>query len=210
MVGGFGRGGTPFTLLGLLADRSDTCRDLTLVKNDANEPNIGVDLLLQRKMVRRLVSTHVGLNPGLSARLDAGELEVELVPQGTLAERIRSAGAGIPAFLSDIGIGTPVGEGRQTVELDGRSYLVERALAGDVALLRADRADRAGNCWWQGTNRNMGPLMATACRTVLVEALEIVPVGAIAPESVHLPQLFVDVVVPAVPRRHASGQGGAR
>ena len=200
MVGGFGRGGTPFTLLEHLATRAEICSNLTLVKNDANEPNIGVDLLLQRGMVSRLIATHVGLNPSLVARLERGELEAQLIPQGIFAERIRAAGAGIVAFLSDIGIDTPVAEERETVELDGRSYLVERALPGDVALVCADRVDRSGNCWWRGTNRNMGPVMATACRIVIVEAIEIVPVGALAPEEVHLPHVFVDVVVPAEPR----------
>lgn len=210
MVGGFGRGGTPFTLLDRLADRPERYRGLTLVKNDANEPGLGVGRLLAAGMVTRLVSTHIGLNPDSIAQMNGGELEVEFVPQGIFAERIRAGGAGIPAFLTDVGRDTELAEGKQRVTLDGEVYLVERALRGDVALLAADRVDRAGNCWWRGSNRNMNVVMGTACERVLVEAREIVPVGAIAPEDVHLPGLFVDAVVRARPRRHvtrAAGEG---
>lgn len=207
MVGGFGRGGVPFTVLAYLAEHAADYGDLTLVKNDASEPGLGVDLLLSRGMVSRVIATHIGLNPDFIAQLNRGEIATELVPQGIFAERIRAGGAGIPAFLTDIGLHTEVAEGKPTMELDGRTLLLERALRGDVALVGADRADRAGNTWWRGSNRNMGVVMATACDRVIVEADQIVEVGAIAPESVHLPAAFVDAVVPAGPRPHVRSDG---
>ncbi len=202
MVGGFGRGGTPFTLLEYLADRPETFHHLTVLKNDANEPTLGLGPLFAKGMVDALISTHIGLNPDLIRRMNLGELQVELIPQGIFAERIRAGGAGIPAFLSDVGIDTPVAEGRARVSLNGRDYLLEEALRGDTALLCADRADTMGNCWWRGSNRNMSVVMGTACDTVVVEAFDIVNPGDIAPEDVHLPGVFVTSVVQAGPRRH--------
>ena len=158
--------------------------------------------------MRKLIATHVGLNPAFIAQMNRGEVACEMVPQGIFAERIRAGGAGIPAFLSDIGIGTEVAAGKQTVELDGRHYLLERSLTGDVALVAADRVDRSGNCWWRGSNRNMCVVMAMACDRVLVEAQEIVEIGSIAAEDVHLPGLFVEAVVQARPRRHQQGGQG--
>jgi acetate CoA/acetoacetate CoA-transferase alpha subunit len=205
MVGGFGRGGTPFSLIEHLADRPEQFGDLTLVKNDANEPGLGVDLLFAAGMVRALVSTHIGLNPDFIARMNRGEIACELVPQGIFAERIRAGGAGIPAFLSDIGIDTEVADGKPTVRLDGKTWLLERALRGDVALIAADRADRMGNAWFRGSNRNMNVVMASACDRVIVETREIVEPGEIEPENVHLPCVFVDAVVPSRPGRHVQG-----
>lgn len=197
MMGGFGRGGAPFTLIEALVARSDELRDLVLVKNDANEPGIGIDLMFQTGQVRELVATHIGMNPDFIGRMNAGEIDCQLIPQGIFAEKIRAGGAGIPAILSDIGIGTEVEEGKQIVELDGRRLLVERCLRGDVAMVRADVADRAGNAWWRGSNRNMCVVMGTACDRVVVEAEEIVEIGAMEPENVHLPAVFVDAVVQA-------------
>lgn len=208
MVGGFGRGGVPFSLVEHISDRPDDFRDLTLVKNDANEPGLGIDLLLAGGMVRKLISTHIGLNPDFIARMNRGEIECELMPQGIFAERIRAGGAGIPAFLTDIGLGTELAEGKATVELDGKTFLLERALRGDLALIGADRADRMGNAWFRGSNRNMNVVMASACDRVVVEAREIVDPGEITPEDVHLPCVFVDAVVPAGPRRHMQQEVG--
>lgn len=202
MVGGFGRGGVPFSILEYLSDRPDTIRDLTLVKNDANEPGLGIGALLRNGQVRKLIATHIGLNPEFIDQMNRGEVECELVPQGIFAERIRAGGAGIPAFLTDIGIGTVVAEGKQRVELDGREVLLERALRGDVAIICADKVDRAGNSWWRGSNRNMCVAMGTACDRVIVEAKKIVEIGELEPESVHLPCVYVDYVVQAQPRRH--------
>ncbi len=206
LVAGFGRGGVPFSILEFLARHPADFGNLTLVKNDANEPGIGIGLLVEQGMVRRLVSTHVGLNPDFIARMNKGEIACELVPQGIFAERLRAGGAGIPAFLTDIGMGTIVAEGKPTVELDGRPWLLERALRGDVALLCADVADRAGNCWWRGSNRNMSVVMGTAADVVLVEAKEIVEVGTLELENIHLPGVFVTAVVQAAPRSHLNDQ----
>lgn len=202
MVGGFGRGGTPFSMLEYLADHASEYTDLTLMKNDANEPDLGVGMLLERGMVRKMVSTHIGLNKSLISQMNRGEVEVDLIPQGIFAERIRAGGAGIPAFLSDIGLGTVIAEDKPTVELDGETYLLERALRGDVAMFRADRVDQTGNCWWRGSNRNLCSVMGTACDHVVVEAEEIVGLGNIEPENVHLAGVYVDAVVQASIPRH--------
>ena len=206
LVGGFGRGGTPFSLVEHLSDHPDEYRNLTVVKNDASEPRLGIGLLLEAGMVRKLVTTHIGLNPVFIDQMNRGEVQVEFVPQGIFAERIRAGGAGIPAFLTDVGIGTVVAQGKPTMDLDGKTFLVERALRGDVALLCADRVDRSGNCWWRGSNANMNVPMGTAATRVIVEAKTIVQPGDLAPEQVHLPALFVDAVVQALPRRHHQAQ----
>lgn len=202
MIGGFGRGGVPFSLLEFLADRSDTYRDLTLIKNDANEPGLGIGPLLEAGMVRKLIATHIGLNPAFVRQMNDGEVECELVPQGIFAERIRAGGAGIPAFLTDIGLGTEADENKPVTQLDGCKYVVERALRGDIAMICADRVDRIGNAWWRGSNRNMCVVMASACEHVIVEAKDIVEIGDLEAENVHLPSVFVDAVVQAQPRRH--------
>lgn len=210
LVGGFGRGGVPFTLLEAMADHADSLHDLTIVKNDANEPDLGVGMLIKRGQVTRVIATHIGLNPECVEMMNRGAVSVEFVPQGIFAERLRAGGAGIPAFLTDIGIGTLVAEGKPTVDLDGRTLIVERALRGDVALLCADKVDAAGNCWWRGSNRNMNVVMGLAADTVIVEARELVELGDIAPEDVHLPGVVVDAVVVAQERRHlAPGAGPA-
>jgi len=192
----------PFTLLEQIALHPQIFTGLTLVKNDANEPGLGIDLLLRQGMVKKLIATHIGLNPDFINQMNRGDVACELVPQGIFAERIRAGGVGIPAFLSDIGLGTEVADGRKTLELDGRELLVEYALRGDVAMACADVVDRAGNAWWRGSNRNMCVPMISACRTAILEAKEIVDVGSIAPENVHVPGVLVDAVVPARPRAH--------
>lgn len=207
MVGGFGRGGVPFTILEEMADHPREFTDLTLIKNDASEPHLGIGPLIKQGQVKKLISTHIGLNPDFIERMNRGEIGCELVPQGIFAERIRAGGAGIPAFLTDIGIGTEVAEGTPTVDLDGRRLLLERAMRGDVAIVCADVADVSGNCWWRGSNRNMCVVMAMACREAVVEAKEIVDIGALRPEDVHLPGLFVGAVVQARPRRHMQAEG---
>lgn len=194
MVGGFGRGGVPFTMLRLISEQPQY-RDLTLVKNDASEPGIGIDLLLKTGQVKKLIATHIGLNPVFIEQMNRGEIECELIPQGIFAERIRAGGAGIPAILTDIGLGTEVENGKQKIELDGKKLLIEKALRGDVALIRADIADKAGNAWWRGSNRNMCVVMGTACERVIVEARKIVDIGELQPENIHLPTVFVDAVV---------------
>lgn len=202
MIGGFGRGGAPFTLLDYLADHPEQYRDFTLYKNDANEPGLGIGRLLKNGQVKKLFTTHIGLNPDFITQMNAGAVACELTPQGIFAEKIRAGGAGIPAFLSDIGLGTIYADGKQKTVLDGKEYILERAFTADVALICADKVDTTGNCWWAGSNRNMCVAMATACTHTIVEAREIVEAGALAPESIHLPGVFVSAIVQAEKRRH--------
>jgi len=192
MVGGFGVPGTPMTLIHALVDHG--ARNLTIVKNDANEPGMGIDHLLQSGQVARLVTTHLGLNGTAIGLMNSGAIEVEFNAQGILAERIRAGGAGLGAILSDIGIGTELARGKQVVEMGGRPYLVEPALRADVALIHADRADRFGNLAYAATAQNFNPLMAMAAACVIVEAERLLPLGAIDANAVHTPGVFVDHV----------------
>ena len=193
MLGGFGVPGTPFALIHELVRQGK--RDLTVIKNDANEQGMGVDHLLEAGLVRKLITTHIGLNPRAVAMLNAGDLEVEFCAQGILAERVRAGGAGLGGVLTDIGIETDLARGKQVVEVDGRPALLERALRADVALIHADRADPFGNLAFVATARNFNPMMAMAANLVIAEAETLVPLGDIAPDQVHTPGAFVDRVV---------------
>lgn len=193
MIGGFGVPGTPMTLIRALVDHG--ARDLTLIKNDANEPGMGIDHLLQSGQVARLITTHLGLNSHAIGLMNSGAIQVEFNAQGILAERIRAGGAGLGAVLSDIGIGTELAAGKQVVEMNGSPYLVEPALRADVALIHADRADLFGNLAYVGTAQNFNPLMAMAALRVIVEAEAVLPLGGIAANDVHTPGVFVDHVV---------------
>jgi acetate CoA/acetoacetate CoA-transferase alpha subunit len=190
MVGGFGVPGTPMTLIHALVDHG--ARDLTLIKNDANEPGMGIDHLLQSGQVARLITTHLGLNGHAIDLMNSGRIKVDFNAQGILAERIRAGGAGIGAVLSDIGIGTELAEGKQVVEVDGKPLLVETALRADVALIHADRADTFGNLAYLATARNFNPLMAMAATQVIAEAETVTPLGALDANSVHTSGVFVD------------------
>ncbi len=192
MVGGFGVPGTPIALIHALVAHG--ARNLTLIKNDANEPGMGIDHLLQSGQVARLITTHLGLNSGAIALMNSGRLEVEFNAQGILAERIRAGGAGIKAILSDIGVGTELADGKQVVELQGKPYLVEPALRADVALIHADRADSFGNLAYVATARNFNPLMAMAADRVIAEAERVLPLGQFDADEVHTPGVFVDHV----------------
>jgi len=193
MIGGFGVPGTPFTLIAELVRHGP--KNLTIIKNDANEPGMGVDWLLAAGMVKRLITSHVGLNANAIRMMNAGEIEVEFVAQGILAERIRAAGAGLKGFVTDIGIGTLLAEGKQRVEMDGATYLIEPALEADFALVHAARADTFGNLVYAATARNFNPLMAMAANCTIAEAEVIVPIGGIDPDAVHTPAPFVDHLV---------------
>lgn len=190
MIGGFGVPGTPMTLIHALVDHG--ARNLTLIKNDANEPGMGIDHLLQSGQVARLITTHLGLNGNAISLMNSGKLAVEFNAQGILAERIRAGGAGIGAILSDIGIGTELADGKQVVEMQGKDYVVEPALRADVALIHADRADSFGNLAYVATARNFNPLMATAAGCVIAEAERILPLGQLRADDVHTPGVFVD------------------
>lgn len=192
MVGGFGVPGTPMTLLRALVAHG--ARDLTLIKNDANEPGMGIDWLLQSGQVARLITTHLGLNGHAITLMNAGRIKVEFTAQGILAERIRAGGAGLGAVLTDIGIGTELAEGKQVVDLHGVPHLVEPALRADVALIHADRADPFGNLAYVATARNFNPLMAMAGARVIAEVETVLPLGDLPADAVHTPGAFVDHV----------------
>ncbi|MBE1282833.1 MAG: 3-oxoacid CoA-transferase subunit A [Rhodobacteraceae bacterium] len=196
MVGGFGVPGTPMALIHALVDHG--ARDLTLIKNDANEPGMGIDHLLKSGQVARLITTHLGLNSHAIDLMNSGRIQVEFNAQGILAERIRAGGAGIGAVLSDIGIGTELADGKQVVEVDGKPHLVESALRADFALIHADRADHFGNLAYVATARNFNPLMAMAATRVIAEAETILPLGALDADAVHTPGVFVDHVAELV------------
>lgn len=193
MVGGFGVPGTPMTLIHALVAHG--ARDLTIIKNDANEPGMGIDHLLRAGLVRRLITTHLGLNANAMTLMNAGKIEVEFNAQGILAERIRAGGAGIGAILSDIGIGTELARGKQIVEVGGTPHLVETALRADVALIHADRADPFGNLGYVATARNFNPVMAMAAKCVIAEAETVLPLGVLAADDIHTSGVFVDHLV---------------
>jgi acetate CoA/acetoacetate CoA-transferase alpha subunit len=193
MVGGFGVPGTPFRLLDEL--RRQGQKGLTLIKNDANENGMGVDHLLVNGQVDKLIVSHIGLNSNAIEMMNRGSIEVELCPQGILAERIRSAGAGLFGFLTDIGIETTLARGKTRVEVDGRTLLLEKPLSADFALIHAQRADSLGNLFYAAAARNFNPLMAMAARHVVVETEALVEPGELSPESIHTPAPFVDRIV---------------
>lgn len=190
MIGGFGGPGTPFTLIDLLHQQGT--QKLTLIKNDANEPGMGISKLLEAGQVQTLIASHIGLNPIAVAMMNRRELEVLLYPQGILAEKIRAGGAGLLGILTDIGVDTILRESRQVIQLDGREAILEKALRADVTLIHAAVADRAGNLIFAKSARNFCPLMATAATTVIVEAETVVATGTLDPDQIHLPGAFVD------------------
>lgn len=193
MVGGFGGVGNPPTLIsGILAKG---VREITLISNDTAFPDIGVGRLVTQRRVKKLITSHIGSNPNAGAQMTAEELEVEFCPQGILAERIRAGGVGLGGILSDIGIGTIVEQGKQTVCVNGKTYLVETPLTADVAIVHAKRADRFGNLVYESSARNFNPLVAMAGTITIAEADEIVELGELDPEAVVTPGVFVDFVV---------------
>lgn len=192
MVGGFGVPGTPFALIHALVQHG--ARDLTIIKNDANEPDMGVDHLLQSGQVARLITTHLGLNSHAIALMNSGQIKVEFNAQGLLAERIRAGGSGLGGVLSDIGIGTELAEGKQVVEFGDKTWIVEPALRADVALLHAARADSFGNLAYVATAQNFNPLMAMAADCVIAEAESLLPLGGLAANDIQTAGVFVDHV----------------
>jgi len=190
MVGGFGLCGIPVNLIEAL--RGQGTRDLTIISNNAGIDDFGLGILLRSRQVRRMISTYVGENKEFERQFLAGELEVELIPQGTLSERIRAGGAGIGGFYTPTGYGTLVAEGKETREIDGRHYVLERPLTADYALIKAHRGDRAGNLTYRRTARNFNPMMATAAKVTIAEVEELVEPGAIDPDIVVTPGIFVD------------------
>jgi len=193
MVGGFMATGTPEILIDALVEKG--VKDLTIICNDGGYPGRGVAKLISKKQVKTLIASHVGLNPEVGQQMVSGELEVILVPQGTLAERIRAAGAGLGGFLTPTGVGTIVAEGKQVVSIEGRDYLLEMPLKADFALVRGSVTDRKGNTTYAKSTRNFNPLIASAAETVIVATEKLVEIGDIDPEHVVTPGIFVTSIV---------------
>ena len=195
LVGGFGPAGMPYALIDALIDQGAT--DLVVVSNNAGNADIGLAALLAKGRVRKMVCSYPRQVDSwvFDGLYRAGQIELELVPQGTLAERMRAAGAGIGAFYCPTGVGTPLAEGKETREIDGRTYLLEHPLPGDLALIGAHRADGVGNLVYRKTARNFGPVMATAATTVVAQVAAVVETGQLDPEAVVTPGIYVDRVV---------------
>jgi 3-oxoacid CoA-transferase A subunit len=198
IVGGFGLCGIPENLITALVNRG--VKGLTCVSNNAGVDDWGLGLLLQTRQIRKMVSSYVGENAEFERQFLSNELEVEFVPQGTLAERMRAGGAGIPAFFTPAGFGTVVAEGKETREFEGKSYVMERGIVGDFSLVAAWKADRLGNLVYRKTARNFNPMAATAGKVCIAEVEELVEVGELDPDHVHTPGIFVHRVVVA-PRK---------
>lgn len=192
-VGGFGLCGIPEALIAALRDSG--VNGLTVISNNAGVDGFGLGQLLATRQIRKMISSYVGENKEFERQFLAGELELEFNPQGTLAERLRAGGAGIPAFFTATGYGTVVAEGKETREFDGRHYVMETALRADVALVKAWKADEAGNLVFRRTARNFNPACAMAGKVCVAEVEEVVPVGSIDPDQVHLPGIYVHRIV---------------
>jgi 3-oxoacid CoA-transferase subunit A len=195
LSGGFGLCGIPQDCIVAIRDLGR--RDLTVVSNNAGTTEYGLVHLLRQRQIRRMVSSYVGENSVFEQQMLDGSLDVELVPQGTLAERIRAGGAGIPAFFTPTGVGTVVAEGKEIREIEGRTYVLERAIRGDYAIVRAHRGDTLGNLAYRKTARNFNPLMAAAGRITIAEVEELVEPGTLDPDRIHTPAIYVQRIFQA-------------
>ena len=199
-VGGFGLCGIPEALIDALRDSG--AKDLTVISNNAGVDGFGLGKLLATRQIRKMISSYVGENKEFERQYLSGELQLEFTPQGTLAEKLRAGGAGIPAFFTKTGVGTIVAEGKEIREFDGEQYVMERSLVADVSLVKAWKADKAGNLVFRKTARNFNPNVATAGKVCVVEVEQIVETGEIDPDSVHLPGIFVQrIVLNATPEK---------
>lgn len=188
-IGGFGLCGIPENSIAALVEKG--VKGLTCISNNAGVDDFGIGLLLQKRQVKKMISSYVGENKLFEQLLLSGELEVELTPQGTLAEKLRAGGSGIPAFYTPTGVGTLIAEGKDVREFDGRQYVLERSLTADFGIVKAWRGDAHGNLVFRKTARNFNPVCAMAGRVTIAEVEEIVPVGSIDPDQVHLPGIYV-------------------
>ncbi|MBD8034335.1 MULTISPECIES: CoA transferase subunit A [Solibacillus] len=193
IAGGFGLCGIPEKLIAALEKKDVT--DLTVVSNNCGVDDFGLGLLLKNKQIKKMIASYVGENKTFEQQFISGELEVELTPQGTLAEKLRAGGAGIPGFYTATGVGTPIAEGKEVKEFDGKAYLLETAIKGDFALVKAWKADKSGNLVFRKTSRNFNPLAAMAAKITIVEVEELVEVGEIDPDFIHLPGIYVQRIV---------------
>ena len=192
-VGGFGLCGIPEALIDALRDSG--VKDLTVISNNAGVDGFGLGKLLETRQIKKMISSYVGENKEFERQYLAGELALEFTPQGTLAEKLRAGGAGIPAFFTKTGVGTMVADGKELREFDGETYVMERSLVPDVSLVKAHRADKSGNLQFRYTSRNFNPAVAMAGKVCVVEVEEIVETGAMHPDSVHLPGIYVHRIV---------------
>ncbi len=192
LMGGFGLCGIPENLIAALLRRGT--KDLTIISNNAGVDEFGIGVLLKTRQVRKMVSSYVGENATFERQYLDGDLELEFVPQGTFSERIRAGGAGIPAFYTPTGVGTVIAEGKETREFAGRTFVLERAIHADFAFIKAFRGDRSGNLIYRGTARNFNPMMATAADYTIAEVEDLVEVGAIDPEMIITPSVYVDSI----------------
>jgi 3-oxoacid CoA-transferase subunit A len=193
MSGGFGLCGIPENLI--LALRDSGVKNLTVTSNNAGVDDFGLGLLLQTRQIKKMVSSYVGENDTFEKQYLSGELELEFNPQGTLAERIRAGGAGIPGFYTKTGVGTLIAEGKEHKEFDGETYILERGLVADLSIVKAWRGDADGNLVYRMTARNFNPMMATAGKTTVAEVEELVPVGTLDPDCIHTPGIFVQRII---------------
>ena len=192
-VGGFGLCGIPEALIDAVRDSG--AKDLTVISSNAGVDDFGLGKLLQTRQIKRMISSYVGENKEFERQYLAGELELEFTPQGTLAEKLRAGGAGIPAFFTRTGVGTIVAEGKELREFDGETYVMERSLVPDVALVKADVADKSGNLRFRLTARNFNPAAAMAGKVCIVEVEKVVEIGELAPDDIHLPGIYVHRIV---------------
>ncbi|MGO4887518.1 CoA transferase subunit A [Anaerobacillus sp. MEB173] len=193
MVGGFGLVGIPENLIKALSETG--VKDLTVISNNCGVDDWGLGLLLRNKQIKKMISSYVGENKEFERQVLSGELEVELTPQGSLSEKIRAGGAGIPAFYTPAGVGTPIAEGRETRTFNGKEYLLEEALTADFSLIRAWKGDKAGNLIYNKTARNFNPMMAAAGRVTIAEVEELVEVGELPPDQIHTPSIYVQKLI---------------
>ncbi|KPP82854.1 MAG: 3-oxoacid CoA-transferase subunit ScoA [Oceanicaulis sp. HLUCCA04] len=195
MAGGFGLCGIPENLI--LALRDSGAKNLTVISNNAGVDDFGLGLLLHTRQIKKMVSSYVGENKTFEKQYLSGELELEFNPQGTLAERIRAGGAGIPAFYTKTGVGTLVAEGKEHKDFDGETYVMETGLKADLSIIKAWKGDAEGNLVFRKTARNFNPMMATAGKVTVAEVEEIVPVGSLDPDNIHTPGIFVQRIIKA-------------
>ncbi len=193
MIGGFMANGTPEILIDCILEKN--CKNLTIICNDAGLPGKGVERIVRNGNVTKLIASHIGLTPIVAELMNSDKMDVTLVPQGSLAEKIRSKGAGLGGVLTKTGIGTSVAEGKEIITIDGEEYLLEKPLSADIAFIRGTYIDKAGNVFYKGTTRNFNPLMAMAADIVVAACEKIVEVGEIQKESIVTPCIFVDYVV---------------
>lgn len=199
-VGGFGLCGIPEALIAALKETG--AKQLTCISNNAGVDGFGLGLLLETKQIKKMISSYVGENKEFERQYLSGELEVELTPQGTLAEKLRAGGAGIPAFFTQTGVGTLIAESKEVREFDGKEYILENSLTADVALVKAYKADKAGNLVFRKTARNFNPMCAMAGKVTVVEVEQLVEIGELDPDEIHLPGIYVNrIIVNAHPEK---------